>query len=115
MTNPLPAQESEREIKKILVKLMTGIDTSKFPAGMMIDAPSIDLQEATQALTAYVERQVVRARHEQRHQPLGVSRWIAVGLEHGYWEHPMTVKKAAQIRKQFLKSDRVAQLKSKGE
>lgn len=32
------------------------------------------------------------AKHQQRHQPLGVSRWIAVGKEHNYWLHPMTAK-----------------------
>lgn len=43
-------------------------------------------------LDQLIEAKVREARHEQRHQPLGVSRWIAVGKEHGYWSHPMVIK-----------------------
>ncbi len=34
-----------------------------------------------------------QGKHEQRHQDLGVSRWISVGEEYDYWSHPMTTRK----------------------
>lgn len=45
----------------------------------------------------------ISAKHEQRHQEIGVSRWISVGVEHGYWNHPMTFSKAMRyFREQAL-------------
>jgi hypothetical protein len=53
---------------------------------------------AHEATCAQREAQAVRAgKHEQRHQALGVSRWIAVGEEHGYWEHPMAARKIKEL------------------
>lgn len=58
-----------------------------------------DFTKAKSQLTQWKDQAVREARHEQRHQALGVSRWIAVGEEHGYWAHPMTIKKARQLNK----------------
>jgi hypothetical protein len=48
-------------------------------------------------LQALITKEKNKAKHEQRHQPLGVSRWIAVGEEHGYWQHPMTEKQMLKL------------------
>lgn len=54
--------ELDGQIKKILVKLMSGgqLDTSKLPPNVMIDAPSIDLQEATQSIRELMTREIIK-------------------------------------------------------
>lgn len=59
------------------------------------------LAQAHAAIKELVGRERTAAKHEQRHQPLGVSRWIAVGEEHGYWEHEMTTRKIADQRRRL--------------
>jgi hypothetical protein len=86
------------ELDGIILSVIQDWNEAMMFGSKEVDAISKIGAKSKAELQARERRIRAEAKHEQRHQALGVSRWILVGEEHDYWKHPMTRKKIAQLQ-----------------